>query len=450
MGLKSVQEKLHCHHLCANSLRVLGFRIEDGWGKREGPTKGVDGQRSGRLPPSQRMTWRKDSALNDGTESNVDLVGGYYDAGDNVKFNFPMAFTTTLLAWSVLEFGQFMGSDLQYALDAIRWGTDYFLKATSIPGTVFAIVGDPYGDHSCWQRPEDMDTPRTSYAVTTTNPGSESQQRWLLPLQPLPWYFRLLMLNIPLHFSTGLQWCSTLQICIGVPIMMFLDELIWAAAWLYKATNNQSYWDYVLKHINSLPQYIKRMDTNGMPVSGGSFAEFGWDSKHAGINILVSKLVIDRQLNPSPFVFNADKFACSILPESPTKSVTYSPGGLLFKPGSCNMQHVTALSFLLLVYSRYSNDAQRGIQCDNFVVPPSRLVQVAQSQGMQLKRKEKGEERQCPEEEEVAVGAHAWSKFGAEEGCGGLGEAQAGSRRRMGRGLAESGGPRWEQKGRSS
>lgn len=69
---------------------------------------------------------------------------------------------------------------------------------------------------------------------------------------------------------------------------------------------------------------------------------------------------------------------------------------------------------------------------------------------MQLKRKEKGEERQCPEEEEVAVGAHAWSKFGAEEGCGGLGEAQAGSRRRMGRGLAESGGPRWEQKGRSS
>ena len=91
----------------------------------------------------------------------MDLVGGYYDAGDNVKFNFPMAFTPTLLAWSVLEFGQFMGSDLQPALDAIRWGIDYFLKATSIPGTIFAIVGDPNGDHSCWQRPEDMDTPRT-------------------------------------------------------------------------------------------------------------------------------------------------------------------------------------------------------------------------------------------------------------------------------------------------
>lgn len=101
------------------------------------------------------------------------MVGGYYDAGDNVKFNFPMAFSTTMLAWSVLEFGIFMGSDLSHSLDAIRWATDYFLKATSIPGIVFAQVGEPYGDHECWERPEDMDTPRTPYAVSKQFPGSE-------------------------------------------------------------------------------------------------------------------------------------------------------------------------------------------------------------------------------------------------------------------------------------
>ncbi|KAK7822002.1 endoglucanase 8 [Quercus suber] len=123
-----------------------------------------EGQRSGKLPPNQRMTWRKDSALHD---------GGYYDAGDNVKFNFPMAFSTTILAWSVLEFGNFMGSDLSNALDAIKWATDYFLKATSIPGFVYAQVGDPYADHNCWERPEDMDTPRTPYAVSKRFPGSE-------------------------------------------------------------------------------------------------------------------------------------------------------------------------------------------------------------------------------------------------------------------------------------
>lgn len=103
----------------------------------------------------------------------MNLVGGYYDAGDNVKFNFPMAFSTTMLAWSVIEFGQFMGSDLQYALDSIRWGTDYLLEATKFPGKVTAAVGDPNADHNCWQRPEDMDTPRPSYVVNQTHPGSE-------------------------------------------------------------------------------------------------------------------------------------------------------------------------------------------------------------------------------------------------------------------------------------
>ena len=68
------------------------------------------------------------------------MTGGYCDAGDNVKFGFPMAFTTTMLSWSVIEFGKFMGEELQNAKDAIRWGTDYLLKATAVPGTVYVQV----------------------------------------------------------------------------------------------------------------------------------------------------------------------------------------------------------------------------------------------------------------------------------------------------------------------
>ena len=103
----------------------------------------------------------------------MDLVGGYYDAGDNVKFSFPMAFTVTTLAWSVIEFGQLMGSEQQNAPEAIRWGTDYLLKATSVPDVVVGVVGDPNADHNCWERPEDMDTPRTTYVVNKTSPGFE-------------------------------------------------------------------------------------------------------------------------------------------------------------------------------------------------------------------------------------------------------------------------------------
>ena len=38
-----------------------------------------EAQRSGKLPPDQKVTWRKDSALNDKGEQGEDLTGGYYD-----------------------------------------------------------------------------------------------------------------------------------------------------------------------------------------------------------------------------------------------------------------------------------------------------------------------------------------------------------------------------------
>lgn len=103
----------------------------------------------------------------------VDLTGGYYDAGDNVKFGFPMAFTTTMMSWSVIDFGKTMGPELENAVKAIKWGTDYLLKATAIPSVVFVQVGDAYSDHNCWERPEDMDTLRTVYKVDKDHPGSE-------------------------------------------------------------------------------------------------------------------------------------------------------------------------------------------------------------------------------------------------------------------------------------
>lgn len=76
----------------------------------------------------------------------MDLVGGYYDAGDNVKFGLPMAFTTTMLAWSVIEFGSSMHDQVSNAKDAVRWGADYLLKAAATPGTLYVQVSSL---HSC-------------------------------------------------------------------------------------------------------------------------------------------------------------------------------------------------------------------------------------------------------------------------------------------------------------
>ncbi|KAI3732481.1 hypothetical protein L1987_63686 [Smallanthus sonchifolius] len=92
------------------------------------------------------MTWRRNSGLSDGSVMKVDLVGGYYDAGDNMKFGFPLAFTTTMLSWSVLEFG--------VLVDKLQ-------------------VGDANKDHACWERPEDMDTQRTVIKIDRNSPGTD-------------------------------------------------------------------------------------------------------------------------------------------------------------------------------------------------------------------------------------------------------------------------------------
>lgn len=72
----------------------------------------------------------------------MDLSGGYYDAGDNVKYQLPMAFTITLLAWSVLEYGDEIAraGQLQFAQNNIKWGTDYFLKAVTSPTQMWVQV----------------------------------------------------------------------------------------------------------------------------------------------------------------------------------------------------------------------------------------------------------------------------------------------------------------------
>jgi len=47
-----------------------------------------------------------------------------------VKYGFPLAFTTTTLAWGILEFGDGYraAGEFDNVLDSIRWPLDYFIK----------------------------------------------------------------------------------------------------------------------------------------------------------------------------------------------------------------------------------------------------------------------------------------------------------------------------------
>lgn len=75
-----------------------------------------------------------DSCLTDGKfdSSGItnDLLGGYYDAGDAIKFHFPASFNMTMLSWSVIEYRAKYeaAGELNHVKEIIKWGTDYLLK----------------------------------------------------------------------------------------------------------------------------------------------------------------------------------------------------------------------------------------------------------------------------------------------------------------------------------
>jgi hypothetical protein len=54
---------------------------------------------------------------------------------------------------------------------AVKWGTDYFLKAHTAPTEFYGQVGQGDVDHAYWGRPEDMTMPRPAYKIDTSRPG---------------------------------------------------------------------------------------------------------------------------------------------------------------------------------------------------------------------------------------------------------------------------------------
>ncbi|KAK4748670.1 hypothetical protein SAY87_015256 [Trapa incisa] len=358
---------------------------------RQALTKSIlffEAQRSGYLPKNQRITWRADSGLNDGKASGVDLVGGYYDAGDNVKFGLPMAFTVTMMSWSILEYGKQLAAngELGHAMEAVKWGTDYFIKAHPSPNVLYGEVGDGNTDHYCWQRPEDMTTDRRAYRVDSSNPGSDLAGETAAAMAAASLVFRRYNANYSAQLLTHARqlfefadkyrgkYDSSITVAQKYyqSVSGYNDELLWAAVWLYRATNNQYYLNYLGNNGDS------------MGGTGWAMTEFSWDVKYAGVQTLVSKVLMRGRAGKYVATFQkyqqkAEFFMCSCLGKG-TRNVQRTPGGLLFRQRWNNLQFVTSASFLLSVYSDYLTSSGRSLSCASGNVSPAALVSFAKSQ----------------------------------------------------------------------
>ncbi|KAK4799208.1 hypothetical protein SAY86_024573 [Trapa natans] len=319
-----------------------------------------EAQRSGRLPHNQRVTWRDHSGLTDGLEQGVDLVGGYYDAGDHVKFGLPMAFTVTMLSWSVIEYSGQIDStgEMEHALEAIKWGTDYFMKAHTSPTVLWAEVGDGDTDHYCWQRPEDMTTSRRAYKVDENNPGSDLAGETAAAMAAAsivfrrrnPHYSSLLLHHAQQLFEFGDKYRGEYDRSVEEvksyygSVSGYKDELLWAALWLHRATDGEYYLSYAINKAHCF---------GGV---GWAMTEFSWDVKYAGIQVMASQLLMNEKHGVHGHVLQmyrskAEHYICSCLNLNNGSNVDRTPGGLLYVRQWNNMQYVSSAAFLLMVYS---------------------------------------------------------------------------------------------------
>nr|GMC62005.1 endoglucanase 8-like [Ipomoea batatas] len=220
-----------------------------------------------------------------------------------------------------------------------------------------------------WERPEDMDTLGRLFAVTTS---LRAAPRFSAEIGGWPW-LRFLgfqgsdpsLLQIapkepPEAYNTARQWIFHFYLPILVATRM---NLVWAAAiWLHKAT------------INALNTGI-RMKAKTFQVMSAMATSCVLDGNPSMPFILNN----DTQ-DFNPFIPNADALVCNVLPESPSKSEKFTPGGLMFVDCMCNLQRSAAVSFLFVTYGTYLQKAKRTINCGNVVVTPARLIEFAKFQ----------------------------------------------------------------------
>ncbi|KAL3523993.1 hypothetical protein ACH5RR_016827 [Cinchona calisaya] len=276
--------------------------------------------------------------------------------------------------------------ELSNALDAIKWGTDYLFKAHPEPNVLYGEVGDGDSDHKCWQRPEDMTTPRNAYKIDEQHPGADLAGETAAAFAASALAFRKLnpgysselinhakeaRLNSSL-FDFATKYPGLYQNSIPVTMEFykssgFEDEQLWAAAWLERATQDKTYADYL----------------NKATTSGGTRSTFSWDDKYVGSQVLVAKSLLEGRLgeygNLGQFKTNAEQFICNCIQKGSSNTQKTS-GGLLWFDYWNNLQYVTTALFTMSTYADTLSTAKNTLQCSSGSVTPDDLIKFVRSQ----------------------------------------------------------------------
>ena len=303
-------------------------------------------QRSGDIDEeTARTNWRGDSGMTDGADVGLDLTGGLYDAGDNVKFNLPMAYTAAMLSWSVYEdkAAYEQSGQLDYALGNIKWICDYLIKCHPEDEVYYYQVGDGNVDHGWWGACEVMQMNRPSFKVDKNSPGSTVVGEAAAALAACAAVYKDIdggyAEECLKHAKSLYKFAEDTKSDAGYTAANgfynswsgFNDELMWAAVWLYIATDDNAYLDKA-----------KNYETQ---CEGNYKWTMCWDDKYNGAVCLLANLTGEDKYKQS-IEKNLDWW-CGICGES----ATYTPKGLAWIDQWGSLRYATTAAFVAASYA---------------------------------------------------------------------------------------------------
>ncbi|MFL6112561.1 MAG: glycoside hydrolase family 9 protein, partial [Catenulispora sp.] len=263
-----------------------------------------ESQRSGPLPADNRVLWRGPSDLSDGADHGLDLTGGYHDAGDEVKFGLPAAYSMTTLAWGAIDdkAGYQKAGQWSYVERNLRWGDDFIIKAHPAPHVFYGQVGDGSSDHSFWGAAEVNPEPRPSYAVTESCPGSDlvGQSAAALAASSIvfktddPAYSATLVAQAKSLYEFADDFRGKYDACITgassfyTSFSGYWDELVWGAIWLYKATGDATY-------LTKAQNYFPNMNKANQTTTPEYAWTISWDDSSFACYLLLAQLTGQQQ-----------------------------------------------------------------------------------------------------------------------------------------------------------
>ena len=231
-------------------------------------------QQAGPLPEWNRVEWKADSTMTD------EVLGGWYDAGDHVKFNLPMAYSASMLAWGLYQYpeGVEKCGEMTNYVNNLEFVLDYLAECDRGDKVVYQ-VGNGTIDHTWWGPVEliqyGMQDSGTSYdsarAILVSSDGCSAvfgEMAAALAAGSCALKDRIDQSKIDDYIAHAENIFKLADASKSNDVYNdsnasgfyrsshFYDELFYAANWLYIATGEQSYLDKAKSYIPNLDKEL--------------------------------------------------------------------------------------------------------------------------------------------------------------------------------------------------